>query len=200
MSYDLEGRLLEACSCEAICPCWVGEDPDGGRCAGTIAWRVDRGEVNGIDVSGLTLGIIADIPGNATAGNWKVALFVDDRATPEQEAALLAAFTGKEGGPLADIAGLVGDVVSIERAAIESEVEAGNGLLRIGEVMSADFNVLVGRTGEPTRLYDGVFSFKPGAPAYPGKAGRFKVDLPQLGMQLDFEAHSTVQGHFAFTA
>jgi hypothetical protein len=199
MSYALEGRLLEACSCKAICPCWVGEDPDGGRCSGTIAWRVDRGEVNGTDVSGLTLGIIADIPGNATAGNWRVALFVDDRATAEQEAALLAVFTGKEGGPLADIAGLVGEVVSIERALIEAEVEAGHGVLRIGEVMSADFNGFVGRGGEPTRLHDGVFSFKPGAPAFPGKAGRFKVDLPSLGMRLELEAHSTVQGHFAFS-
>ena len=29
--YDLQGTLLEACWCGILCPCWVGEDPDGGR-------------------------------------------------------------------------------------------------------------------------------------------------------------------------
>ena len=28
--YELEGTLLEACSCGVLCPCWIGEDPDGG--------------------------------------------------------------------------------------------------------------------------------------------------------------------------
>ena len=28
--YQLEGTLLEVCSCDVLCPCWIGEDPDGG--------------------------------------------------------------------------------------------------------------------------------------------------------------------------
>lgn len=35
--YDLEGSLLEACSCAVLCPCWIGEDPDGGSCS--TGWR-----------------------------------------------------------------------------------------------------------------------------------------------------------------
>ncbi|MDH4012188.1 MAG: hypothetical protein OEU55_15805 [Desulfobacterales bacterium] len=34
MAYRLEGKLLEVCTCNAICPCWVGEDPDGGALIG----------------------------------------------------------------------------------------------------------------------------------------------------------------------
>jgi hypothetical protein len=30
--YLLEGTLLEACSCNVLCPCWIGEDPDLGEC------------------------------------------------------------------------------------------------------------------------------------------------------------------------
>ena len=30
--YQLEGSLLEVCSCNVLCPCWIGEDPDGGAC------------------------------------------------------------------------------------------------------------------------------------------------------------------------
>jgi hypothetical protein len=35
MSYHLEGDLLEVCTCKILCPCWVGEVPDGdGRSRG----------------------------------------------------------------------------------------------------------------------------------------------------------------------
>ena len=64
MPYQLEGRLLEVCTCNVLCPCWVGEDPDGGTCDGTLAWRVDKGSVDGVDVSGRTIVILCHIPGN----------------------------------------------------------------------------------------------------------------------------------------
>ncbi|MCG6947002.1 MAG: DUF1326 domain-containing protein, partial [Deltaproteobacteria bacterium] len=38
MAYRLEGKLLEVCTCNVLCPCWVGEDPDGGTCDGTLSW------------------------------------------------------------------------------------------------------------------------------------------------------------------
>lgn len=52
--YDLEGTLLEGCSCLSVCPCWVGEDPDEGRCASFNAYHFDRGTIGGVDVSGLS--------------------------------------------------------------------------------------------------------------------------------------------------
>jgi hypothetical protein len=49
-----------------------GRDPDGGTCEGAIAYHFTSGEVNGIDVSGLTLGLVAHIPGNVLQGNRRV--------------------------------------------------------------------------------------------------------------------------------
>src|SRR4051812_25906046 len=49
--YELEGTLLEACSCGVLCPCWIGEDPDGGACDAFNAYHFDRGTIRGIDVS-----------------------------------------------------------------------------------------------------------------------------------------------------
>ena len=100
MAYRLEGRMLEVCTCNAICPCWVGEDPDGGTCDGMISWHFDKGEVDGVDVSGLTLAVVVRIPGNALQGNWRAVVFVDDKATEEQQQALLDVYTGKKGGPV----------------------------------------------------------------------------------------------------
>ena len=104
MAYTIEGRLLEVCTCKTLCPCWVGEDPDYGTCDGTLCWKIDKGTIDGIDVSGLAFGVLAHIPGNILQGNWKIIAFVDSNATKAQEEAILAVWTGKRGGPLADLA------------------------------------------------------------------------------------------------
>src|SRR5689334_5722504 len=116
MGYDIEGRLLEVCTCNVLCPCWVGADPDGGTCDTAIGWHIDSGTIQGVDVSGLTVAVSAHIPGNILKGNWRALLYVDDRATPAQQEALVSVFTGKLGGPIADLAALMGEVVGIERA------------------------------------------------------------------------------------
>src|SRR3954467_11746473 len=62
--YDLEGTLLEVCDCEVLCPCWIGEDPDGGSCSAVNAYRLERGTIRGVDVSGLNFVRVVLIPGN----------------------------------------------------------------------------------------------------------------------------------------
>ena len=54
MGYQVKGQLLEVCTCNILCPCWVGEDPDSGTCDGVLAWHYDEGHINGVDVAGRT--------------------------------------------------------------------------------------------------------------------------------------------------
>ena len=144
--YTIEGRLLEVCSCNTLCPCWVGEDPDGGTCDSVMGWRVDQGTIEGVDVSGLTLALSVFIPGNVLAGNWKAVVYVDDTASDAQQEALLKVFTGKLGGAIADLAGLIGEVVAVERVPIAFDVEGGSGTLRIGDVAEAELVPFQGAT------------------------------------------------------
>ena len=81
MSYHLEGRLLEVCNCNVLCPCWIGEDPDNGTCDTIVAWRIDKGTVDGVDVGGNTIAAVAHVPGNILEGNWTAAIFVDESAS-----------------------------------------------------------------------------------------------------------------------
>ena len=111
MAYHLEGRLLEVCDCRVLCPCWIGEDPDYGTCDTIVAWHFDKGTIDGVDVSGRTLALLAHVPGNILQGNWTAAVYLDDGASPAQEKALLEVYTGQKGGPVADLAKLVGTVV-----------------------------------------------------------------------------------------
>ena len=131
MGYQLKGDILEVCNCKTLCPCWIGEDPDNGSCEAAMAYRIETGQIGGVDVSGLNIGIAAFIPGNVFSGGFRVIRYVDDRASLEQEQALLEAFRGKLGGPLADLANLVGEEVAARRAPIRFSVEKGRGILRM---------------------------------------------------------------------
>jgi hypothetical protein len=182
--YSLAGTLLEVCSCGVLCPCWVGEDPDGGECFSFLSHSFNTGQIDGIDVSGLSMVSVVHIPGNVlTPKSWKMALFVSDRATPDQKDAIVRAYTGQLGGPLADLAGLVGEVVSIDSAKIEHNVVDGKGTLRIPGILEAEMAPYRSGDGTITTLRDSIFSTVPGSPAWVGKASHQKVDLPQLGFQ-----------------
>ena len=200
--YTLTGTLLEACSCGVLCPCWIGEDPDGGSCDAFVAYKFTSGTINGVDVGGLSLVNVVRIPGNVlTPGSWKIAMFVDDRASDAQFQAIVDAYGGKLGGPLADLAGLVGEVVDVVRAPIAHEIVAGTGTLRIGDVLSSEMAPYTGPDGTTTTLQNTVFSTVPGSPAYVSKASSHTVNLPQYGMVWSFEGRNAIQSDYqiAFT-
>jgi hypothetical protein len=200
MAYTLEGRLLEVCTCKTLCPCWVGEDPDFGTCEGTLAWHFDSGNIDGIDVAGLTFAVLCHIPGNILQGNWKVVAFVDDHASKEQEEAILGVYTGKKGGPVADLAQLIGEVAGVERVKFTFEVDKAQGRLRIGDTIAADLAPFKGPGDRETTLHDSAFSTIPGSPAYVGKASMYKAKNADLGIDVDLQGHNAVQGSFRFVA
>jgi hypothetical protein len=199
--YIVEGRLLEVCTCDVLCPCWIGEDPDGGTCESTLGWRIDSGQIEGVDVSGLTLALSVHIPGNILKGNWKAVVFVDDRSSPQQQEAMLKLFTGQLGGAIADLAALVGEVVAVERVPITFTVDEGRGKLDLGGITTADLTAYQGATGKPTVLSDTVFSTIPGSPVYVGKAASYIRSGEAYGLSdVNLEGHNALQGHFRFEA
>lgn len=198
MAYELDGTMYETCTCDVICPCWVGQDPDGGECDGAIAWSVESGSVDGVDVSGLTVGVLAHIPGNALDGDWKAVLFVDDDATEEQERALLEVFTGEQGGPVGDLVQVIGELVTVERAPIECRSERGEGELRIGGAANVSWEAIEGATGEPAALQDTAFSSIPGEPAFVGRSTRSEFNRSDLDMDLSLVGRSAVLTAFRY--
>ncbi len=200
MAYHLEGRLLEVCNCKVLCPCWIGEDPDFGTCDTIVAWRFDKGTVEGVDVAGLTIAAVAHIPGNILQGNWRAAIFVDDKASKQQEEAILNVYTGKLGGPVGDLVKLIGEVVSVERAKITFDVQEAKGTLKIGDAYLAELEPFLGATGGKTTLSDTIFSTVPGAPVWVGKAPTYRSKNKALGIDLDIKGHNALQSTFVFDA
>ena len=194
--YSLQGTLLEACSCGVLCPCWIGEDPDGGKCLAFVSYHLESGEIEGVDVSGQTLILVAHIPGNVLAGNWEVVMIVDERASSAQQDGLLAAFGGKLGGPLADLAQLVGTIKGVECARIEHRIVDGAGTLSIDAILEAEMEPFRSADGTITTLRDTVFSTVPGSAAWVGKAKHHRVSLPQHGMTWEFEGRNAIQAEW----
>jgi hypothetical protein len=192
--YEIEGRLLEVCTCGALCPCWVGEDPDGGTCDSVLAWAVDSGTIEGIDVSDRVIAASVHIPGNVLAGNWKAFMYVDENASDEQMEALVDAFSGKLGGPLADLAQLIGEVLGVARVPIAHEVVEGRGTLTVGDgTVVAAMEPYRGPDGSITTLNNSIFSTVPGSPAWVGKASTFAVDMPDQGWTYEFTGRNAIQ-------
>jgi hypothetical protein len=155
MAWSVEGTYFENCNCEAVCPCtWSGlsRPADKERCKVLLAFHVDRGEVEGVDVAGLTFGIVADAPKQMTDGNWRVGLLVDSEASDEQAAKLRGIATGELGGPMGNLAPLIGEVLGIERVTISYETVDGVARARFGDVVDIEVAPVKSIAGEPLTL------------------------------------------------
>jgi hypothetical protein len=200
-AYVLQGTLLEACSCKTLCRCWIGEDPDGGACDAFNAYHIDKGEINGIDVSGLTYVQVVKIPGNVlTPKSWTRVTFIDGRATDEQKQALLDAWHGRLGGPLADLNGLIKEDLATYKVPIEHNLTGGEGTIAVGDKVRATMAPYKSAYGTATTLRDSIFSTIAGAPAYVSKATEHVVNIPEHNMVWTFKDRNAIQGEFRLEA
>jgi hypothetical protein len=200
-TYQLAGTLLEACSCRTLCRCWIGEDPDGGQCYAFNAYHIDKGVISGVDVAGLTYVQAVKIPGNVLVPkSWQRVTIIDGSATPAQRQALLDAFHGRLGGPLADLNGLIKEDLATYDAPIEHKLVGGAGTIVVGDKIRATMAPYKSAYGTPTTLRDSVFSTIAGAPAYVSKATEHIVNIPENGMVWSFKDHNAIQGDFGMEA
>src|SRR5579859_4444307 len=122
MSWQVEGTYFENCNCDFACPCTVTTFAAPGteeRCQAVLAYHIERGNIDGVDVGGHSVAVVADAPPQMTDGNWRVGLLIDDKASKEQADKLAGVFSGQMGGPMAGLAPLIGEVLGIEQKPIE---------------------------------------------------------------------------------
>ena len=161
MPWNLKGSYFETCSCELMCPCNLSFDHGAtyDYCRVTLVFNVREGTVEGTDIGGLTVAIIADTPKVMTEGNWRLGVFVDDKATDDQFEKLVGVFSGQLGGPMAGLAPLVGEILGAERASIVVEEDGRRHSIRIGDAIDFEIEDIVPfgvETGQPVR-FNGMF-------------------------------------------
>jgi hypothetical protein len=147
MGFSVKGDYFETCSCDVSCPCiWLGPATQE-SCELLLAWHVSEGQKDGIDVSGLNAVMAVHTLKQMTEGGWKVALYLDDRATPQQSDALGAVFSGGAGGHLAALGPLIGEVVGVSAASISFNRSGRSLKATVGDLLSMEAEELVGMDG-----------------------------------------------------
>lgn len=146
MAWRLEGTYFENCNCDMVCPCSTSGltmPADNDRCRVVLAFHVDTGEVDGVDVSDLSVAVLADTPPVMADGNWRVGLFMDEAASQEQAHKLGAVFSGELGGPMEVVAPLIGEMLGVERAPIEYVDDGRRHRVRIGDFVEMEIEDFV---------------------------------------------------------
>jgi hypothetical protein len=146
MAWRLEGAYTENCNCEVVCPCVASAfaaPATYDRCTAVFAWHIESGEVDGTDVSDLSVVLVLDTPRQMLEGNWRVGMFMDDRASEEQAEKLGGIFSGQMGGPLANIVPLISENLGMEVASIEHIDDGLRHRLRVGDAIDVEIEDLV---------------------------------------------------------
>jgi len=198
LPYQLHGEFFELCDCYTVCPCWVGLPPSEGRCTGAFAWSIDEGEIDGVAVDGEKVCSVSFHTGHRDTGGQEVFLFVDEGADDEQYEKLATVFTGRGGGPLAELATLMGVLRDTERAAIDVASKGRFLTMTVGQKVSGDGEALLGSDGGITELSHGRLSTVLGPTAEVGRSSAFRVDLGGLGFSVDVTGRSAMRGRFRY--
>lgn len=201
MAWKIEGHYFENCSCEVPCPCTVSLDlgADYDRCQVLLVFHVDSGEVEGVDVGGLTVAAVGDTPKVMSEGNWRLGVLIDDKASDEQAEKLGAVFGGQLGGPMGALAPLIGEMLGSERVPIEVSSEGGTHRAKVGDQTEIEVRDVVpwgAEDGEPVRV-TGVFH-PAGETLTVGKATSSRISA--FGLDFSNEGKSGFSSRFSWSA
>ena len=159
MGYSIAGTYVAACDCRLLCPCPVDGTPTGpnDQCHGAAAFRIDRGNLDGTDLSGVSFALLNHFPSNVTSGNWKVGIVVDGGASEEQANAVDTIVSGQAGGPFGEFRALISEYVGMQRGSVQIS-DTGATIDGVGEFTYEQF---AGGDGTPTTESNAMFGFAP---------------------------------------
>ena len=142
--WELQGTYLEACNCDAICPCRRIGGRSGGRsthgvCMGALSWMVESGRASRVDLADLGVVLATRYSDDEPGSPWSYHIYLDERADAEQREALGAIFTGRLGGtPMKQFpwAFKPANLLGISAASIQIDHTPGRGWFRAGGSVS----------------------------------------------------------------
>jgi hypothetical protein len=145
MTYSVGGSYFESCNCDPICPCRMVDGVKGRRstygiCFGALAWLVEDGHVDDVDVSGLAVALVVRYDDDEPGSPWTIVLYVDAAGNDRQRAMLADVFLGRLGGPKVGVLPWVRkarQLVEVRTDAIELEPDGDGYILRVGDAVRA---------------------------------------------------------------
>jgi len=149
--WTMQGELILNCNCTVFCPCVVSlgqHPPTEGHCQTWGGIRIDKGQYGDVDLSGLNIGLMIEIPERMARGNWKVALFIDDRASDDAYDAIVTIMSGKARGTTGLFSVLVSELLGHERQPITYENEGKTRRISVGKRIKGEVIPVAGKDPE----------------------------------------------------
>ena len=134
MTWKIEGEYFENCNCDILCPCIISSmqgAADNDRCLVPLIATINKGSFQDVKLDGLNFIMVMDTPAIMSQGNWRAAVYIDERADEDQRHALGEILSGAHGGPPQMLAGLIGEQLGIKYTPI---TYTSNGLRKRVEV------------------------------------------------------------------
>ena len=171
--WRLEGSYFEACNCETACPCVWFNAPSEGDCKLLVAWHIDKGHFQQLQLDDLNIALACYSPGHMREGNWQAALYVDARSNAAQFDAITQIFSGQSGGHLAVLMSFVGEVLGIKKVPIDYQEHDDNRRLTIPGITSIEIESIQGISGAPATIDNPPLCIVPSHPATVAKSSHY---------------------------
>jgi hypothetical protein len=119
--------------------------PTEGYCQTWAGIRIDEGRFEETDLAGINVGLIIEIPGLMSRGNWTAGLYVDDRASIHAVKALTRIFTGRAGGSTHLLSILVGRFLGVQQAPIVYRTEGETRIFSVEKIIDGAVTPISGK-------------------------------------------------------
>jgi hypothetical protein len=146
--WHIKGELMLSCNCTVFCPCVLSlgkHPPTEGYCQTWGGIKIDDGRYADVDLSGIKLGLMIEIPGQMSRGNWTAALYVDERASIYAVKALTRIFTGKAGGSTGLLKILVGSFLGVRTEKIIYDIQGDTRIFQIPKIIEGVVKPIPGK-------------------------------------------------------
>jgi len=177
--WSLKGELTLSCSCTVFCPCVLSlgdHPPTEGQCQTWAAIRVDEGRFNDVDLSGVNVGLMIEIPGLMSRGNWTAALFVDEKASIYAVKSLTRIFSGKVGGTTHLLSILVSNFLGVQQVPISYRTEGKTRFITIDKIVEGAITPVRGKAnGENVTIRNSEYWIAPDVTIARADKSRFRA-------------------------
>ena len=147
-AWNIQGELILNCNCDVFCPCVVSlgkAPPTQGYCQGWAGVEIRKGFYDRIQLDGLNVGLLLDIPGRLGSGGWTTALYVDERAGADALTAIKDIFSGNAGGPPGVLKYLVSNSLGVKQVPIRFERQGKTRRFVIPKILEGDIEPIQGK-------------------------------------------------------
>jgi len=201
LPWELSGTYLEACNCDAICPCRTIGGRKGGRstygiCMFALSWRIEQGRAGDVDLGGLGVVLAARYSDDEPGSPWSYFLYLDERGDDGQHQALEAIFTGRLDGTADEQFPWVwkaSDLLGVRASSIQIDHTPGHGRFSAGDQVSV-------KVGGPVPDQEPVTCVIPGHHRNGREVLSELIEVSDEGLSFDFRGRCGYESTFEYSS